>query len=429
VPDALTGTDTGVTIHPTRKVSTKEHFWMNLFWFANNVHWVSLMSIVIPSQVAKFLGNKERNLPMVFVWGTIVAVLVHPYAGALSDRIRSRMGRRRPFLLIGTVFNIAGLLYMATTDSLLAMTLAFLAVQTANNFANAPYVAIIADKVPKDQRGTASGWFGLMGVLGSITGAAVAGLLLDKTVPVEQYKAQLLLVYGLICAVQTIAVLLTWWKVKEEPAPGGSPVTWAEFKQLFWVDHKKYPDFSWVYITRFLMQQGQWAIFFYLQYFFEDVMHLPGESTVFQFNAACMVTATLAVLVAGSLSDRIGRKVLVYIAGGLMTAVALVFIIFPLPQLVLVAGALFGLGYGTFSSVDQALATDVLPNKDDYGKDMGIWQIASILPQITGIVIGGLTLTFFRAMPGRMGYAMLMGFTTVFFGLGTYFIHKVKGVR
>ncbi|HYG57804.1 MAG TPA: MFS transporter, partial [Symbiobacteriaceae bacterium] len=192
----------------------------------------------------------------------------------------------------------------------------------------------------------------------------------------------------------------------------------------------KYPDFSWVYITRFLMQQGQWAIFFYLQYFFEDVMNLPGEATVFQFNAACMISATLAVLFAGTLSDRLGRrKILVYLAGGLMTLVALLFMLFPLPQMVLAAGVVFGLGYGTFSSVDQALVTDVLPTREHYGRDMGIWQIASILPQITGIVIGGLTLTFFRALPAHMGYSILMGITTLFFGLGTYFIYKVKGVR
>ncbi|HLN64482.1 MAG TPA: MFS transporter [Symbiobacteriaceae bacterium] len=413
----------------SRAVSTADHFWMNLFWFANNVHWVSLMSVVIPSQVAKFLGNKEQNLPMVFVWGTLVAVLVHPYAGALSDRIRSRMGRRRPFLLWGTLVNVAGLLWMATTDTLLSMTVAFIVVQFTNNFANAPFVAIIADKVPADQRGKASGWFGLMSVLGSIGGAAVAGLIVDKTAPFAVYKAQLLTVYGLLAAVQLVVVLLTVWKVKEEPAPGGPPLTWQEFKGLFWVDHRKHPDFAWVYITRFLMQQGQWAIFFYLQYFYEDVLGLPGEATVFQFNAASMVAATIAVLYAGTLSDRVGRKVLVYLAGGLMTAVAAVLVFFPLPSLVMVTGLLFGLGFGTFSSVDQALATDVLPSQDDYGRDMGIWQVASILPQITGIVIGGMTLSFFRTLPNHMGYSILLGITTLFFGLGTYFIHKVKGVR
>jgi MFS family permease len=158
-------------------------------------------------------------------------------------------------------------------------------------------------------------------------------------------------------------------------------------------------------------------------------MHLPGEATVFQFNAACMVTAALAVLYAGHLSDRIGRKPLVYLSGALMTVVALVFIIFPVPQMVLVTGVLFGLGYGAFTSVDQALVTDVLPNQEDYGKDMGIWQIATILPQITGIIIGGLTLSLARSLPGHAGYSVLMGITTLFFALGTYFVHKVKGVR
>ena len=152
-------------------------------------------------------------------------------------------------------------------------------------------------------------------------------------------------------------------------------------------------------------------------------------ATVFKFNAASMVAANIALLFACKLSDRVGRKVLVYLAGGLMTAVAAVLVFFPLPSLVMVTGLLFGLGFGTFSSVDQALATDVLPSQDDYGRDMGIWQVASILPQITGIVIGGMTLSFFRTLPNHMGYSILLGITTLFFGLGTYFIHKVKGVR
>ncbi|MFZ5824609.1 MAG: MFS transporter [Bacillota bacterium] len=414
---------------PERRLSTSEHFWMNLFWFANNVHWVALMSIIIPSQVEKFLGNKETNLPMVVVWGTLVAVLVHPWAGAVSDRVKSRWGRRRPFLLLATIPNIIGLLYMATTESVLSMSIAFILVQLANNIANSPYVAIIADRVPPNQRGVASGWFGLMSVLGTIFGAGIAGMLLDKTAPVEEYRQQLLLVYSIIAAIQIVAVVLTWFMVREEPFEGGPPLTWQEYKGLFWLDHRLYPDFAWVYATRFLVMQGQWAIFYYLQYYFEDVMGLPGEKTVFAFTAACMVAAASAVLFSGALSDRHGRKLMVYIAGAMMTLVALLFIFFPFPWLVVPAGALFGLGWGAFTSVDQALATDVLPNKDDYGKDMGIWQVASILPQITGIVLGGVLLNLLRSLPNHLGYSALMAMTTLFFGLGTYFIHKVKGVR
>ena len=62
-------------------------------------------------------------------------------------------------------------------------------------------------------------------------------------------------------------------------------------------------------------------------------------------------------------------------------------------------------------------------------KDMGIWQVASILPQITGIVIGALTLDALRSLPNHLGYSILMLITTLFFGLGTIFIYQVKGVR
>lgn len=118
--------------------------------------------------------------------------------------------------------------------------------QLANTIANSPYVAIITDRVPEDERGVASGWFGLMTVLGTIVGAGIAGSLLDKTAPEAVYREQRFLVYAIIAGIQTVAVLLTWFMVEEEPFEGGPRLTWHEYKGLFWLDHRKYPDFAWV---------------------------------------------------------------------------------------------------------------------------------------------------------------------------------------
>src|SRR6266571_8231312 len=98
-----------------RRVSLFDQININVFWIANNFHWQALLAIVIPSMVVKFLGdaNKDINLAMVVIWGTLIAVVVNPLTGAISDYATFRLGRRRPFLIIGTIFNVMVLVLFA----------------------------------------------------------------------------------------------------------------------------------------------------------------------------------------------------------------------------------------------------------------------------------------------------------------------------
>ncbi len=143
---------------PQRNVSLFEQININAFWIANNFHWQALLAIVIPSMVVKFLGdaNKDVNLALVVIWGTLVAVVVNPLIGAISDYATFRMGRRRPFLIAGTVFNVVVLVLFAfaprwfsSTALLITFIILFLLLQFTNNIANSPWSAIIADNVPE----------------------------------------------------------------------------------------------------------------------------------------------------------------------------------------------------------------------------------------------------------------------------------------
>src|SRR5712675_2236141 len=98
-----------------RRVSLFEQININVFWIANNFHWQALLAIVIPSMVAKFLNpeQKDINLALVVIWGTLIAVVVNPLVGAISDYATFRMGRRRPFMIIGTIFNVIILVLFA----------------------------------------------------------------------------------------------------------------------------------------------------------------------------------------------------------------------------------------------------------------------------------------------------------------------------
>jgi MFS family permease len=434
-----------------RHVSIFEQININVFWIANNFHWQALLAIVIPSMVAKFLdpAQKDINLALVVIWGTLVAVAVNPLVGAISDYVTFRMGRRRPFLIIGTIANVVILVLFAFAPSwfssvalLLTFIVLFLLLQFTNNLANSPWSAIIADRVPEHQRGITAGFNGLFTLLGTIIGSVVAGLIVNKHDALPVYRNEIIQIFLIIAVVQIVFVAYTVITVKETPLSEHVTFQLSPILKKFFFKPSRYPDLAWVLLARLLVMMGIWGVFYFLQYYFDDVLGGPGVKTIFfntpfsgeQFSGTLFLPALLLLalptsIIAGSISDRRGRKPLVYLSGIMMTVVCLMFIIFQNQYGALIAGAFFGIGYGAYTSVDWALTTDVLPPTDEAGKFMGIWSAMGILPQVIGITIGGVLLQVMHTLPYHIGYTALFAVTIVYFGLGTLVIRQVKSVR
>lgn len=436
---------------PTRRISLLDQMNINAFWIANNFHWQALLAIVLPSMVVKFLGdtNKDIYLALIVVWGTFVAVIVNPLVGAISDHATFRMGRRRPFMIIGTIFNVLTLLLFAfaptwfsSTELLITFIVLFLCLQLTNNLANAPWSAIIADKVPQNQRGTTAGFNGLFNLLGTAIGSIVAGLIVSKTDALPIYRNEIVQIFLLIAVVQIAFVTYTIITVKETPLQTSTPFELRTVLRRFLFRPTRYPDLSWVLLARLLIMMGIWGVFYFLQYYFDDVLGGKGVQTILigsvfsgeRFNGALfqpilLVAALPTSLLAGWISDRKGRKGLVYLSGTVMTIVCLIFIWFPSQGFALFAGACFGIGYGAYSSVDWALTCDVLPQTDEAGKFLGLWSAMGIIPQVVGITVGAIILQALRTMPNHFGYTVLFLVTVLYFILGTVIIRGVKGVR
>jgi len=436
-----------------RRVTLFEQININVFWFANNFHWQALLAIVIPSMVVKFLGDadKDINLAMVVVWGTLAAVVVNPLIGAVSDYATFRMGRRRPFLLFGTLLNVIVLVLFAfssywfsSSALLLTFIVLFFLLQFSNNLANSPWGAIIADNVPTQQRGLTGGFFGLFSLLGTILGSVVAGIIVNKHDPLPVYQNGIVKIFLLIAVVQTVLVLYTAITVKETPLPPERHVRLqvGSFLRKFFFKPTTYPDLSWVLLARLLVMMGVWGVFYFLQYYFDDVLGGPGVKTII-FNSSfsgegflgtlffpvLLVAALPTTIIAGWISDRWGRKIMVYISGITMTLVCLLFIGWQSQYGALIAGLFFGIGYGAYTSVDWALAADALPPTDQAGKFLGVWSAMGILPQVIGITVGAIILQLLRGLPNHFGYTTLFIVTIVYFGLGTLVIKQVKGVK
>jgi MFS family permease len=435
-----TGAITADTSTPTRRVSLFEQININVFWLANQFHWNAIIAVIIPSMVAKLLdpARKDINLPLVVIWGTLVAVVVNPLVGALSDYATFRLGRRRPFMIIGTIANVIVLVFFAFTPALdrgillLSMAVLFFLLQFSNNLANSPWSAIIADRVPVQQRGLTAGINGVCLLLGTALGSVVAGLIVNKQDALPMYKNEIVQIFLLIAVVQTLVVAYTVLTVKETPLPPEQHVTlqMRPFLRKFFFKPSRYPDLSWVLLARLLMMMGIWGVFYFLQYYADDVLHVAGEQFIGGVFLPILLGAALPTsILAGWVSDHWGRKGLVYLAGAVMTVVCILFIVLQNPTGALVAAVFFGIGYGAYTSVDWALVTDALPPTDEAGKFLGIWSAMGILPQVIGISIGGILLQALQGMPHHFGYTVLFLVTILYFALGTAVISQVRSVQ
>jgi len=316
--------------------------------------------------------------------------------------------------------------------------------QFSNNLANSPWSAIIADNVPTQQRGVTAGFNGLFTLLGTIVGSVVAGIIVNKNDALPLYRNEIVQIFLIIAVVQVVFVAYTILTVKETPLAlrEDRPFQITPILKNFFFKPSRYPDLSWVLLARLLIMMGIWGIFYFLQYYFDDVLGGPGVKTIILngafsgekfagtlFLPILLLTALPTSIIAGWASDHWGRKGLVYLSGAVMTVVCLVFIIFQSQYGALIAGAFFGIGYGAYTSVDWALTADALPPTNEAGKFLGIWSAMGILPQVVGITIGGILLQLLRGFPNHIGYTTLFAVTIVYFGLGTLVIRQVKGVR
>jgi Na+/melibiose symporter-like transporter len=419
---------------------------LSLYWFATSVQWTAILITTLPNQAYVIGGDrvKGQTLGTILLIGAFVSMFVAPFFGALSDRVITRFGRRKPWIVIGTLMNNVGLLGLAyfprsnDMSSLPLFILAFMWVEFWNNVATAPYSALIPDIVPIDQRGSASGWYGLMNMLGSFVGG-VAGLIFTQNGVTDVVS-----IYYFIGAINLIGLAGTIVFVKELPVSIVLPA--IKFKKFMrsLIEPLRDHDFRWVFGTRFLMIMGAFTVQEFLQYYMRDVVKdftLFGtrvaenaESAVSFFIIALLIGAVASSLAAGILSDKLGRKKIVYLASLLQAIVPFALIFFSPFALVVGLGIIFGLGYGAYASVDWAMVSDVLPSDADHAKDMGVWHVADTFPQVIATPIAGLLLDRFQLVgqsvnQPTLGYTVIFSLAVVYFVLGTVLVRKIRKVR
>jgi MFS family permease len=388
--------------------------------------YASCLGVLLPNQIQNIDPvGKAKTLGIIYAITSVFSTLATPIAGALSDRTRSRFGRRTPWIVIGATIGGISIILTPYGGGLVGITAIWLVSVVTLNSMQPAITTLVADRFPPEERGLASGVVGGAMTAGVSFGTFFAGSL----------ASQIPLAYGII-GTAIIVVCLLFVLLNPEPRitmPPAAPLKLGAFLKGFWISPREHPDFAWAFLGRFAIYMGYQAILTYMLYILQD--HIGMSQTRANQMIASMSIITFVALVisglgSGVLSDRLGRrKPLVFIASLIMAVAVAMPLIVPTAQGMVAYAVLIGLGYGAFMSVDLALMTQVLPKskpgeEDATGKDLGILTTAVNVPQILSPVMAATLLS----TTGN-NYTVLFVVSGIFVLVGSFLVLPIRSVR
>ena len=403
---------------------------ISIFGFALAALWGSLHTIIIQMRLLDFgFTGPEKTLwlGLLTLAGLVVAMIVQPIAGAISDRSSFRWGRRRPYILLGTILAMLLLPGIGFSGSYLTLFIIYCLLQVSCNIAQGPYQGFIPDLVPGERRGLGSGVKTLLESVGGIALVWLVFYFMDRYVT-EQGGLWLWLLVAMLAIVLLGAMVTTVVTVKERPGGGGSqlpllPTLYKSFK----IDVKASPDFIRFLVSRLLVLTAWATLQRYALFFLMDVIGIANPLTVRNdlliVVGACMLAAAYP---AGRLSDRVGRRPIV-VSSGLLGALGIVVLFFSHSYgYIMFAGGLLGISSGAFMSANWALATDLLP-KGEEARYLGLTNLATAGGSALTLFIMGPMIDFFNAYSPGLGYKVMFLICFTCLVAGSLLVLKIKG--
>jgi MFS family permease len=381
-----------------------------------NLGIVAPLSVLLPLQVQAAVGGNVETASASFgllaAFGALMPIIASPLMGTISDRTTWRLGPRNSWILLGAVAGALALALLGRADTYVALVAGWCAVQFTLNAMFAALTATIPDRVPAEQRGTYSSLYALGIPVGSAVAAGVAAAFVGNV------STGYLVLAGIVAATGLVFILL---------CPDQTVMTAPSARALRgFLDPLRHRDFRLAFLARFLLVLG--AFLFQTQ----QVFYLQSVAGMAAKEAATVAAGTtslfvlglvLAIVSTGPISDRVGRRKPFVIACSVLVGVAAVApLLWPSAGAVAVYMFIAGTAFGTYFAVDTALMTQVLPSTSDAGKDLGILNVAGVLPQAIAPVVAA-------ALIGTLGYSAVFVMVIVFALLGAATVVPIRSVR
>jgi MFS family permease len=426
--EAAVGLDLANTDHlfaePTQKVSNK---YIAVLVLAQLVFFIALLGPAVIGMTVKVQTlvsdvDAPAAIATVYSLGALAAVIGNVLFGRLSDRTTSRFGRRRPWIVGGTIVMTFAFLLIALAPTIPLVTVGWFLAQFGANAALAPFIATIADQVPKFQRGQVAALLGIAQNVGVLGGVYVA----------QAFATQLIILF-VAPAVLAIGAMLLYAFVLPDQKLTRKPsrMSAREWVQTFWVNPLKYPDFALAWWSRFLITLATFMFTTFRLLFVQSELGISKEAAPGIISTGVLIY-TLALVaagfLAGKISDRTGRRKFLVAGSTLIFAFGTVLLahVGTVGQFYAVE-ALLGLAFGIYVGVDLALVVDVLPNPDEAGKDLGVFNIANALPQTLAPIVGAVLLGIASAT--NSNYDLLLYVAGGAALLGAIVVLPIKKVR
>jgi MFS family permease len=460
-----------------------DYITINIYWFGLTTRSQVLSPLIIPLLVQRFVGEAAKGTYVgnIRLWALMVAVLAQALFGMLSDQSHSKFGRRRPFIVAGTIGELLIFFLIGFTAGMEGMSgywflfLLYTLSMLSSNAAHAATQALIPDLVPDEKRGTFSGIkallelpiplifvsfvIGKMVSAGNIWGALIILMIVlficmvitlwvpetAQTAPKEKRDWQPILRLLAMTAFFTVIILALGAAVKGI-MHFGIAAEWKNVKLIVmlvgflgmviaigigvWVSVaisigkqvKEHKSYTWWVVNRLFFLTGSTNLASFMVFFLQERFpNLQGEKAAGPAATITMfvgIFILLSALPSGWLSDRFGKKPLILVSALLATAGSIVVLTSPILSLMNVGGSLLGAGIGFFYASNWALGTEIVP-KEQAGRFLGISNLAGAGAGAVGAYIGG-------PIADQIGYTPLMIIYTVLFMVSLLALTRIK---
>lgn len=389
------------------------------------VLWMSGLGIVsavlLPMHYKTIEGvNPDALIGIVNAFTAVASLIANLMFGNFSDRSRSRFGRRTPWILFGAVLGGVTLFLTGTTHNAVLLTIFYCACMFGLNCMIAPMVAILSDRVPPGIRGTMSAFYGAGATIGSPIGTMLGALFIKNLIPGFAVAGVLMFLGGVVSMLIMPKEESADFLPKDE---GSLKDVLVSFRPpAFHGAH----DFYKAFVGRFCMLVSYQMIAVYQLYIIQNYIGQSVDESAVTVSVVSMIMMVMSLVgsfISGPVSDIIGRRKVPVVVASVLFAIGIAMPwVFPSSMGMYLFAGIAGLGYAVYSAVDQALLVDVLPNKEEAGKDLGILNMATTLGQMCGPIV-------MSALVVNLGYNFAFPTSIALAIIGCFFIMAIKKVK
>jgi len=425
----MSNQQTSSTGQNEKRFSPINYLDITVMGFALTALWSSLHSIILPIRLLELVPESQKNtyLGLLTFTGLVLAIIVQPIAGACSDCTNSRWGRRRPYILLGTMLSIILLSGIGLAGTYLTILIVYCLLQVSSNTTQASYQALLPELVPENKRGLASGVKSLLEVLGGVALTRLSAYLMGHYFA-GGGEFWMWISLGALMVVLLTAMPITILTIKQPPSINRARLSLSVIYRSLKIDFKVHRDFGWFLLSRSLLGVPGVALQIFALYYLMDVVGIPNPASVTGDLLIVVGVCLLATAYpAGRISDRVGRKPIV-MASGILGALGVLALFLSQNYVqIMLCGAILGIANGALLSASWALATD-LAVKGEEAKYLGLTNLAMAGGSALARLVGPL-IDFFNGISEGAGYQVMLLVCFVCFIAGGLLVMKVKHVK